>query len=449
MKLADAIALTSPRLDPDLFRRARDRINPAWIAAALETGECTGMRRRKLPADAVVWLVIAACLLAHLSFDDVVKTLGIAAPTRRGNAQTPPSSGAVADARARLGSGPMCEVFRTSARHWSAGADFEHLRFHGLDVLATDGFTARVYDSRAMVEEFGKPPSRSEEAAYPQIRALCVVNAMTHFVLDAAFGPYRSAEIPLYEELVPRLPSHSVTLHDRNFNSYGTLCRIQAGGVERHWLVRAKQSMVAVEVQALGPGDALVDLEMSPQARKQDPSLPRHLRCRRVTYVIGAKTYTLITSMLDPVRFPAQEVAALYHSRWEVELVFDDVKTELRESAITLRSRTVDGVYQELYGVLVAHNLVRVEMAKAAVLLRVPPNRISFHRALVLICQHVQWVANSSAPSKAFDRTVLLQAQLQYLLLPPRRVERHYPRVQKVVVGRYPRKRIGKPEETT
>ena len=202
-------------------------------------------------------------------------------------------------------------------------------------------------------------------------------------------------------------------------------------------------------LRAHGPRDTLVDLEMSPQARKQDPTLPRHLRARRIVYVIGAKTYMLITSMLDPVRFPAQEVAALYHSRWEVELVFDDVKTELRESSMTLRSKTVDGIYQELYGVLIAHNLVRVEMAKAAVLLRVPPTRISFHRALVLICQHVQWVATSSAPSKAFDRTLILQAQLQYLLLPPRRVDRHYPRVQKVVVGRYPRKRIGKPAEAT
>jgi hypothetical protein len=449
MRLADTIALTSARIDPDLFRKARDRIDPAWIAAALDAGECTGMRRRKLPADAVVWLVIAACLFAHLSFEDVVKTLGITAPTRRGHAQVPPSSGAVADARARLGSGPMCEVFRTSASHWASGADFDHLKFHGLEVLATDGFTARVSDSPATVAEFGKPPSRSEEAAYPQVRALCVVNAMTHFVLDVAFGPYRSAEIPLYEELIPRLPSHSVTLHDRNFNSYGTLFRIQNGREDRHWLVRAKQSMVAVEVQALAPGDTLVDLELSPQARKHDPTLPRHMRARRITYVIGAKSYTLITSMLDPVRFPAHEIAALYHSRWEVELVFDDVKTELRESALTLRSKAVDGIYQELYGVLIAHNLVRVEMAKAAVLLRVSPTRISFHRALVLICQHVQWVATSSAPSKAFDRALVLQAQLQYLLLPPRRVDRHYPRVQKVVVGRYPRKRIGQPEEAT
>ena len=115
MKLADAVALTSTHIDPDLFRRARDRIDPAWISAALDAGECTGMRRRKLPADAVVWLVIAACLLAHLSFEDVVKTLGITVPTRRGHAQVPPSSGAVADARARLGSGPMCDVFRVSS----------------------------------------------------------------------------------------------------------------------------------------------------------------------------------------------------------------------------------------------------------------------------------------------------------------------------------------------
>jgi hypothetical protein len=449
MNFADTVALTAKRLDLDLFRSAKDRIDPAWIQEALERGECVGMRRRKLPADVVVWLVIAVCLLAHKSFADVVRTMGVTVPTRRGNAQAPPSSGAVAEARKRVGSGAMCELFRISGKHWVHSEDFAHLRFHGLQVLAADGFTARTPDTATNREEFGKPASTGEETAYPQLRALCVFDVATHFIVDAVLGPYSAAEVPLFEEATPRLPPHSVCILDRNFNAFGVLYRIHLRGEERHWLVRAKGQLAAKAVESLGPGDTLVRVELSHQARRADPSLPREFTARRIDYQIDGKDFILLTSMLDAVRFPAAEVGSLYHSRWDSELVIDDLKTELRGASLTLRSKTPEGIYQELYGVLIAHNVVRVEMARAAVMLKVPPTRISFHKALILICHHVEGMAYTSAPSKLTDRELELRSALQFLLLPERRTERHYPRALKIIIGRYPKKRIVEPQDSS
>ena len=281
------------------------------------------------------------------------------------------------------------------------------------------------------------------------MRALCVIDVATHFVTDAVLGPFDAAEVPLLEEAIPRLPNESLCILDRNFQAYATLHRIRSAGTERHWLVRAKNWLAATVEETLGSGDTLVRLEFSHQARRADPSLPRTFLARRVEYRIKGKEFVLLTSLLDAGRYPAAEIAALYHSRWEAELVIDDVKTELRGASLALRSKTPEGVYQELYGVLIAHNVVRVEMARAAVLLKVPPTRISFHKALVMICHHVEGMAYTTAPSKLMDRELELRSALQYLLLPERRLDRQYPRALKNVVARYPKKRIVDPKDSS
>lgn len=154
----------------------------------------------------------------------------------------------------------------------------------------------------------------------------------------------------------------------------------------------------------------------------------------------------LLTSLVDHVRFPAPEVAALYASRWEVEIAFDDMKTEQLRAATTLRSKQPDGVYQEVYGLLVAHNLVRAEMARSAVLFSVAPTRINFHRSLELVQEQLRSMCLTTAPSKLGGEEFLLRERLRFLVLPERRSHRRYPRALKVVVPKYPRKVPRQPE---
>jgi hypothetical protein len=97
---------------------------------------------------------------------------------------------------------------------------------------------------------------------------------------------------------------------------------------------------------------------------------------------------------------------------------------------------------------MLAHNLVRMEMAEVAALLEVEPTRISFHRAVAAIAHHLHNAA-TAPPSKLLMYQDFIRAQLAYFLLPERRTERSYPRALKVVVPRYPRKVIGKPQGST
>ena len=171
MPLADTLPATLHQCGPHLLANARNRIDPSWIEEALAKSGMMPVRRRKLPADVVVWLILGASLIAGMAFDHVVRYLGLTAPTRRASAQLPPNSGAVADARARLGDAVMRELFGIVSGHWRNLEDFTHLRFHGLIVLAADGFALRTPDTASNVAEFGKPSSRRGAAAFPVVSA--------------------------------------------------------------------------------------------------------------------------------------------------------------------------------------------------------------------------------------------------------------------------------------
>ena len=146
-----------------------------------------------------------------------------------------------------------------------------------------------------------------------------------------------------------------------------------------------------------------------------------------------------MTDLMDTARYPALELAALYHERWEIELAFDDIKSEQRAATVTLRSKTPEGIRQEIYGLLLAHNLVRVEMASVAAELGVAPTRISFHRALHELADGLRGMTGT-APTRWPAWEGLLRTRLMQLVLPERRTARSFPRAMKMPVGRYARK---------
>src|SRR3982751_384291 len=95
--------------------------------------------------------------------------------------------------------------------------------------------------------------------------------------------------------------------------------------------------------------------------------------------------YRLVTSVLDAQQAPADELAALYHERWEIETALDELKTHLRGARIVLRSKTADLVRQEFYGLLMAHFAVRALMHEAALKANVDPDRLSFLHAVRVV----------------------------------------------------------------
>jgi len=132
---------------------------------------------------------------------------------------------------------------------------------------------------------------------------------------------------------------HSITLFDRAYFSAAFLLDWQDAGQQRHWLMRAKDNLRHEIVEQLGPGDALIRMPVSPQARKLRPQLSSHWQARLIEVSVGGKLRRFITSLQDHKTHPARQLAELYRQRWEIELGFREIKQSLQEGEPVLRSQ--------------------------------------------------------------------------------------------------------------
>ena len=153
----------------------------------------------------------------------------------------------------------------------------------------------------------------------------------------------------------------------------------------------------------------------------------------------GFSPQLLLTSLRDPIEYPAAELTELYHERWELELGYDELKTELLDRKEAICSRKPDGVKQELWGILLAYNLIRLEMARIAAEADVAPTRISFVEAMRLIRDEWEWLTVTS-PAAIPKRLETMRRNVQRYILPPRR-SRTFPRAVKIKMSSYDRKR--------
>jgi len=133
-------------------------------------------------------------------------------------------------------------------------------------------------------------------------------------------------------------------------------------------------------------------LPISCEADSQERKTGVRVLVRIVEYTITdpqlqgyAERHRLVTSVLDPTRAPALEIACAYHERWEIELVIDEVDTHQRLVGRPLRSLLPVGVIQELYGLLLAHDALRFLMHQAARAANLDPDRLSFVHTIEVI----------------------------------------------------------------
>lgn len=422
------------------FTLFAETLDPRWITQALEATGTASVRRRKLPAEYVVWLVIGMGLLRDRSIAEVVRHLHLVLPGVEPPASPSVTGGAIVQARDRLGDQPLQTLFATTAGQWAPAAADAH-RWRGLAVYGVDGSSLRVPDSPDNDQTFGRPQSGRGRAGYPQVRIVALMVLRTHVLAGLALGPWVTGELTLAGSLWPHVPDASLTILDRGFVSYLLFHQIQAGGAQRHWLARAKKNLRWHVRRRLGPGDWLIDLPVHPNLRRAHPELPESLPARAIRYHRrGFRPHTLLTSLLDPTSYPADEIVELYHERWELELGFDEVKTHTLERQEALRSRAPERVRQEIWGLAIGYNLVRLAMARVAAQAQVSPRRISYRHTLMLIRNF--WLTAWLAPPGALPRRLeALHDEIALLLLPPRRSERRFPRAVKIKMSNFPLKR--------
>lgn len=436
---------------PASFKQFGDELDAEFINLALSETGTASIRRRKLPAPLVVWLIIGMALFRDRAILEVVAHLGVTLPNMKGsqvglNRRIAPS--AVTQARARLGAMPIELLFLSTGELWACPAADE-MQWRGLSLYGVDGTTLRVPDTLENREAFGSPSSRRGRAGYPQVRLAALMALRSHLLVAASFGPYcgkQTGELSLTRDFLEDVPDNSLTIFDKLFLSYADLYKLsgdQPGQASRnrHWLLPAKSNLKTTRLRRLGRNDELVEVQPSAKARKENPDLPASIVLRAIRYRRkGFRPRTLFTSLLDADLYPAEEIVSLYHERWELELGYDEIKTHMLERKEALRSKTPKGVEQEIWGIMLAYNLVRRKMLHVAQEFGLQPNRLSFRHSLQLIrvfCLVDAWTA---APTKLPRRLEELGEMISMLLvLPERRPERCYERSVKIKMSSYKR----------
>jgi Insertion element 4 transposase N-terminal/Transposase DDE domain len=419
------------------FDRFRKSIEPEWIEEALAATGTATVRKRRLPAEQVIWVVLGMAMFRDKAIEDVVSKLDLALPASNGTI----ARSSISQARERLGSEPMKWLFERSGSTW-AHASAEASRWRGLSVYGMDGSSLRIPDTVENRAHFGGQSGRDgTESGYPLARIVVLMALRSHLLVGAGIGPYAgTSELEHAKALRSSIPKDSLTVLDRGFLSAAMLLGIEREGSHRHWLTRAKSKMAYRSLKRLGRGDEMVELDVSSEARRKDASLPptwcmRAIRYRRK----GFQEQTLLTSLHDPKKYPAAEIIALYHERWELELGYDEIKTELLEREECIRSQKPQGVEQELWGILLAYNLVRLEMTRVAKEAKVEPTRISFIEALRLIRDAWSWMSFAK-PGAIPKHLANLRSSMKRYILPPRRQRPSAPRAVKIKMSSYDRK---------
>lgn len=438
MPLQPALHAAAAHAQPESFANFARHLDPDWIEEALEATGTATLRRRRLPADQVVWLVIGIALLRDRSIKQVVQQLDLALPAPHGGVA--PSS--IPKARARLTAEPMKWLFERSGSKWGHESAARH-RWRGLSLYGIDGTSFLVADTAANDAAFGRHVAGGGESSNPMLRLVTLMALRSHLLVAAGFGSFaRTSEHALARPLIEHLPPHSLTIVDSLYLTAALLMSIEDPAAHRHWLLPAKTNTRMRVVTKHSETDALVEMDVSDDARSKDPSLPKTWRARAVRYVRpGFPERVLLTSLLDHHAYPEHAVRELYHERWEIELGYDELKTEMLDGAVTLRSKSPDAVAQELWGVLIGFNLVRLEMERIANEVKLPPTRISFVAALHFIRDEMSWSAASTSPGAIPKHLRKLRDTLLRFVLPPRRSARSYPRTIKNDYRRYPRRR--------
>lgn len=447
MRLDQAFTIVPAAL-PGSFDQFAKHLTPDWVDDALILTGTATVRRRRLPAEAVVWLLIGIALMRNESIERVAALLGVALPSTTGELV---ARSALTQARQRLGEAPMEYIFSATAAEWAAHSAERH-RWKGLALYALDGSTIRVPDSHENWKAFGGQQGNGTRAgsAYPTVRALALMAVRSHVIAAMRIGSYRTGEVTLAKELWADVPDDSLLIVDRNFVVAALLVALQREGKNRQWLSRAKTNVKLKRIKKLGADDELVEIAVSASTRRLNPDLPERWTARKIRYKRkGFRPSTLLTSLTDAQQYPRAELVALYHDRWEIELGYDEIKTHLLAREEAIRSRTAEMVRQELWAIGLAYNLVRVEMERAADEAGVPPTRISFVNALSMIVHAwIVWSTPPVAPGRIPSALLDLRARLRLLVLPERRPERTYPRVVKIKMSNYDKKWVNRPRRS-
>jgi hypothetical protein len=356
---------------------------------------------------------------------------------------------AYCQARAKLSLALLDKALAASASSAHAQAPASTL-LQGRPIKFADGSSVRLQDTPANRAEFPAVKNQHRRPSFPSLKAVVLFDLASGAVLARATGSLKVAETRLLMSLNQEIQPGDIIGGDRAFGLYVVAHWAQSLGADllARLNTRSRRVDFRKTLKKLGPHDALF-LWHKPESRsklltpEQWAQVPDTIVVRLIqirVHVPGFRTrqLTVVTTLLDPQLYPAQEILAAFLKRWRLEMCLDDLKTTLGMEQLKCRKPAV--VQKELAVFLLAHNLLRWIMGQAAQIGQVDMERISFKGTLDAFRQWCQALAQVRGPGKLSKQKRLWRQLLCTLAadLVPERPDRQEPRAVKKR-SKYPR----------
>jgi hypothetical protein len=381
MARTKAVLSTGARLADFLSASLMARVVPPRIVhEVLDAHGCNSQRIRAFPAVAGVYYVMALSLYPEAAYEAVFSAVSQGLAWDAGAPQPAAvSKVAISLLRSRIGAAPLAELVQRCCEPLADERIHPEAFYRGLRLVGIDGSTFELPDEPEIEQAFGRPGGRQGPAGYPQARCVVLAECATHAILGANVGEYRSGEWALCQPLLRALKPGMLCLADRGFNGFEHWEQAAATGAELLWRCPSTRNLPVQ--QLLEDGSYLSTI--APSGVSVSEARARAITVRVIDYKLpqladAEPHYRLITTLRDAKAAPAMELAELYHRRWEMEAIYDELKTHLRQSRRVLRSRTPELVRQEFYGWVLMHYTVRWLLHQGAARHRIPHEDLSF-----------------------------------------------------------------------
>jgi Transposase DDE domain len=329
------------------------------------------------------------------------------------------------------------QAARVRAGHASA--------LQGRPVKVIDGSTTQLADTPKNQQRYPQPSTQKKGCGFPVLKLAVLFCLTSGAVFNVILGSLHYHDLRLLRQLWDQLKAGDVLLGDRAYGEYTTLAALPVRGVDVVARLHQKRKVDFRKARRLAKNDGLFAWTKGGQQSEiltpaEWAGLPAQITVRIVRFTatirgFRARRITLVTTLLDPVAYPAHELAALYARRWRLELCLRDLKTTLGMDR--LRCKSPDMAEKELLAYLVAHNLIRCVMAEAVAQYSGDLERLSFKGTVDALRQY------SAAIAQARNRKMRRQLWDDLLLnlvrdLVPRRPNRPEPRAVKRRPKPYP-----------
>jgi hypothetical protein len=279
-------------------------------------------------------------------------------------------------------------------------------QINGRNVKVVDGSSAQAADTRANQKRYPQSAEQKPGCGFPVVKLLLLFSLNSGAVLHAAMGSLHNHDLRLLRQLREELHKGDILLGDRAYGEYTTLATFAQRGVD---IVARLHQMRRVDfrrAQRLSRNDGLFVfhkgwMQSKLMSRAQWRRIPEQIKVRIIRFTATIRGFrqrriTLVTTLLDPELYPAEQLMALYARRWRLELCLRDLKTTLGMEY--LRCKSPDMVEKELLIYLLAYNLVRYLMAEAIHRYAGELQRISFKGSLDSLRQFSAAIAMARSP---------------------------------------------------